>query len=475
MRKVFKEMLPHKGNIINWNKCENIMVHFIYDNIEGDIEIIKYLKERSRILVKYNDKEYNIKTGHFVNCNIGKILGKITSDYKIEIGTRFKDDKRDITIIDRKYRKGKGKCYKYKCNICGFNCGKHYSFRNKQYKSESWRSEYDILNGQECSCCCKSPSIVVEHINSIIATDKWMIPIINDIEFCKTHTYGSSDKIYPTCPDCSKINNKLTTINDIYRKHYISCQHCNDGIKYPNKFMTELLKQLQIEFETEYSPEWIGLRRYDFYLSSLNLIIEMDGGLGHGNKVHSKDKKTIEESKAIDDYKDNEAKLHNIRVIRIDCDYNKIENRFKFIQQNVINKISSIFDLNIIDWNKCHEFALSNLIKKVCEYKNNNPNMTTTEIGKIMGYSQTGVTNWLKIGTELRWCDYCADEERKNRKSLGIEVYKNNILIGIYKNANKLDELSEDLFGIKLNSSHIYDVCIGKRKSHKGFTFKYVK
>ena len=44
---------------------------------------------------------------------------------------------------------------------------------------------------------------------------------------------------------------------------------------------------------------------------------------------------TAEESKSIDDYKDEQARLHNIEVIRIDCNYNSIENRFAYIKQNL--------------------------------------------------------------------------------------------------------------------------------------------
>ena len=40
---------------------------------------------------------------------------------------------------------------------------------------------------------------------------------------------------------------------------------------------------------------------------------------------------TAKESKTIDNEKNRLAKQHEIEVIRIDCDYDKIESRFKFI------------------------------------------------------------------------------------------------------------------------------------------------
>lgn len=413
---------------------------------------------------------------------------KRSSKFKIEIGTRLKDDKRDITIVDRKYvdnphNKGKYlKYYKYECNKCGFNCGRHYSIKNKKYKDELWIEESSLIGKQKsgCSCCSIPSKIVVENINSIYKTNPWMIPYIGE-ECARIHTYGSSDSIYPTCPDCGRIKKTTIRISQIYKTHSIGCEICGDGVKYPNKFMTEMLQQLNIHFETEYSPNWIGLRRYDFYIPSMSLIIEMDGGLGHGNKVHSKDNKTIEESLEIDNYKDEQAKFHGIEVIRIDCYYGN-NNRFEYIKDNIKNKLKNVLELKYINWLKCDEFALNNLIKTACNYKNSNPNLTTTEIGQLMGgYTRAGVSNWLYKGNELGWCNYDTHEEMvKSALNTGkangkkVEIFKDGISLGIFESGADISRQSEKLFGIKLLQSHISKVCLGKEKYHKGYTFKYV-
>ena len=41
--------------------------------------------------------------------------------------------------------------------------------------------------------------------------------------------------------------------------------------------MTNFLIQLDIDFISEYSPDWIDLKRYDFYIPSHSMIIETDG------------------------------------------------------------------------------------------------------------------------------------------------------------------------------------------------------
>ena len=90
--------------------------------------------------------------------------------------------------------------------------------------------------------------------------------------------------------------------------------------------MLNLLEQLNLEFETEYCPQWIDKSKYDFYIPSKNLIIEMDGAF------HYKDNKmsgqTKEKSKKIDNRKDELANKHGLKVIRIDCNYYDISKRF---------------------------------------------------------------------------------------------------------------------------------------------------
>ena len=59
------------------------------------------------------------------------------------IGDRIIDDKRDITIIDKKKLTRKY-IYKYRCNICGYECQDGY--RAGKPEKSLWRDELD-LNG----------------------------------------------------------------------------------------------------------------------------------------------------------------------------------------------------------------------------------------------------------------------------------------------------------------------------------------
>ena len=152
------------------------------------------------------------------------------------------------------------------------------------------------------------------------------------------------------------------------------------------------------------------------------------------------------------------------------------------IKQNILNsQLNKMFDLSIVNWDKCEEYSLSNLVKIACKYKKENPELTTTQIGNIMGYNYVSIIRWLKQGTKLGWCDYNPKEEMrkngaKNNKSWyskPIEIFKNNKSIGIFPSVLELQRKSEGLFGIKLHNSNISKACLNN-KPYKGFTFKYI-
>lgn len=486
-KKCFIECLPRYENgnnkdQINWYECTNYTIHFIYNNIEDDLVIInrldtKYLK----IKVKYKDKEFEITTDRFKGCCLAYILEERTSEFRIEIGTRFQDDKRDITIIDRKKEiitrengiHDERKYYKYKCNKCGFNGNKHYSSKDKEYKDEYWILESGLVKGVGCACCGATSYISVENINSIYKTDPWMIPIIGE-ECAKTHTHGSKDKVEVTCPDCNKKRNVKLPINKIYAKRTMCCPKCGDGYSYPNKMMFNILTQLNIEFIPEYSPDWIGLRKYDFYIPSINLIIEMDGELGHGNRMHKNSKITKEESLEIDIYKDEQARLHSIEVIRIDCIICSLD----YIKMNIENKLSNYLKIQKVNWLKVEEFALSNRVKEACDLWSNGIR-NTDQIGKIMKIHYATISKYLNKGARISWCDYNPIQVQKdNGRDVGLLRSEPIICIDteqIFISSQDCSRKSINTFGTKLGQSNISLVCNGKQDNHKGLKFKKIK
>jgi rubrerythrin len=476
-KKVFLECLPRVKNRgdINWSNINEIDVYYIYEQLEGYFKILNYNKEKRKINILYNNKNVTLSTNNLSDNNIGFVVNKRTKEFKIEIGARFKDDKRDITITDREYRKKERKdkkretqkWYKYICNKCGY---------------EGWITQGDIIRGNGCPCCCLSAQTVVEGINDIPTVANWMIPFFQGgYEEAKLYSYGSGKKINPVCPDCGEIGRISVSICNIYKHKGFGCV-CGDGIKYPNKFAFNMLKQLNIDFINEYSPKWIKGKKYDFYfeLNNKEYILEMDGGF------HEKDNtisgQTKEESKAIDDYKDEQAKLHGIEVIRIDCNYLDIEKRCNYIKNNILNnkRLNVLFDLRSIDWAIVEEFAISNLIKVASEYKKKCPDLTTKDIALKMSVDRATITKWLKKGNELGWCHYDAEEESlKGRSYSGklngvpVLIIKNISEYYIFNSSHEAERESEKILGIKLTFGKVCRACRESVK-YKGLICKYI-
>jgi hypothetical protein len=155
MRKVFLEELPRwskggeaKENTINWKESIGYMVKGICEGVEFEVTIVDYQPKEQFLYLKYEDQPiFKISTGNFKKCKVGNLLGKYTNNFKINIGTIFKDSKRDITIINRENRVDKNnknlKYYQYTCNKCSW--------------TEGWITEYSLLRGCGCSCCGTNP------------------------------------------------------------------------------------------------------------------------------------------------------------------------------------------------------------------------------------------------------------------------------------------------------------------------------
>lgn len=481
MKKMFLENLPkhkegkNKGKI-NWKSSVGYKVRFIYDSIEGELEIIDYSKDTKNLSVIYKNKTFYICTDSFKDCAIGRVIGRITKEFKKEIGETIKDEKRDLVITDREYRNRnknsgyieKQKWYKYKCNKCN---------------NEDWVCESNLIAGVGCNICNASTPRAKLGINTIWDTDRWMCDLGVSEEDAKRYSKGSTSKIKVKCPDCG--NNKEVLVYNILHYKSIGCS-CGDRFSYPEKFVVNLLNQIGVGFEVQLNKskfDWCGKYRYDFYLPEYNMIIETNG-IQHYEETNRKGARTLSEEQENDRLKRELALNNGIEnYIVIDCRKSDME----YIKQNILkSKLNKLFDLSQIDWLKCEEFALSNLVKEICDYWNNKEEWETTQT--IAENNSWGIVDratirkYLKKGTKLGWTNYNPKEEMRRvgaktgkSKAKPIEVFKDGQSLGIFKSATELAIQSEELFGVKFDNRNISTVCTGKRRHHKGFTFRYVE
>lgn len=415
--------------------------------------------------------------------------------YKLNIGDRLKNDKRDLTITNRKivkknYVSKDGKpfiqnqvFYQFICNKCGFDSGEYY--KNGVHYDEYWIVQGNLINrGDGCPCCRNVPQITVPHINSIVSDKEteWMIPYFQGgYDEAKMYTKCSNQKLNFVCQDCHKIKDKKMSVNHLYRHKSCQCI-CGDGISYPNKygyelFNNQLSNQIQ-NFSREYQPEWAKPYYYDFYFEKdgRSYICEFDGELGHGKEIHKSSNKTVEETILIDKIKEGLAKEHNINLIRVDASISSSD----YISRSILNsELKNIVDLSSVDFSKCDEFSCSNLVKTVClDYENNL--LENFELSDKYHLSDTTICSYLKHGRNIGWVQ--REHIRKYRTSRkGIATHERKVKYvdenGIeeyYSSAKELSKISLDKFGVFISASKIRQVCRGQTISTcgiKGFSY----
>lgn len=265
-----------------------------------------------------------------------------------------------------------------------------------------------LLNGRGCPICIGKKC--VHGINDIATLRPDLIKYFINEEDATKYTVGSSQRLIFRCPDCG--HEKEMVISQLVNNGF-SCDICCDNISYPNKYLRGFLQQLLVDnIDYEYSPKWLRPYRYDSYFTykSLSYIVEMDGGLGHGNYQFGSTNKDIEGLK-IDRIKDDLATSHNIKVIRIDC----LKSESDYISNNILNsELSEIFDLSNIDWNLCNEYATKNIVKEVCNYYNQST-LSARKVAEKLKIGHPTVIRYLYRGNELGWCNYIPNSRRSKR------------------------------------------------------------
>ena len=281
-----------------------------------------------------------------------------------------------------------------------------------------------IYRGSRCYCENPSISRVIPGFNDIHTTrpdvEEWM----HNKEDAYKYSMSSKEKILWDCPDCKNtFEERICNVNS----NRLSCPFCSDGISYPNKFMYNSLYQIKDDLDfldREYNPDWCKFEfngnkrcgKYDVYfgINGQRYIVEMDGGLGHGNKAHTNSLLSQDELLQIDLIKDKLAEEHGIKVIRIDCNY-KTNDRYTYILNNVLNSnLKDIIDLSKIDFDLSNKNSTNSLIVKAGELWNQG--LTAGQIRKELKIGEGTVTSYLKTASEIGVCDYSVEKSKARSK-----------------------------------------------------------
>ena len=390
--------------------------------------------------------------------------------FKYNIGDIIKTKTGKIEILEQiriSNIKRTQKGYKYKCLIDG---------------NIDQISEDAINKGGGCNVCYGKKVLI--NINDLWSTHPKIAQLLKYSERGYKLTSGSSSLEIFICPDCNY--EKEYMICDIVNYKF-SCSKCSDGVSYPNKFIRNFLDQLNEEYIPEYNPEWAfikhgnsklnGKKKYDNFLLNRNEIWEVHG-LQHYEeylKRYGKNARTLKEEQENDRLKEELARKQGLKYVIVDARYSDLE----YIK-NILLNIPEIYryDLSLIDWLKCHEFACSSLVKIACDYWNDGIK-STTDISNLMHLNYQTIIKYLKQGTKLKWCDYNPKEIMINtriingknlRKILSksvVQLSLNNEYIAEFKNTHDIER------ELNIFNSSISLCCRGKQKTAGGYRWMY--
>lgn len=466
--------------IVDWKECQNKKLDILYNNKIYKVTTHNY--NGRKIEVEYNGEINNINVTSFLKGQFKTLLqlrhnthiyknGDILIDYKgnkIKILELVKLDKNQIG-------------YKYEC----LNCG------NVDFIKQS-----RILNNKGCNICCISSKKIKENINSVYATNPEFVKYFVNTEDSKHITLASSKKVWLKCPRCNC--KRFVSMNTVYTRlleGYFPCKKCSDKKPYGEKFVFNILYQLNIDFKTEFSDHWCknikhgnnkisGDKRYDFYfeLNNEKYIIETHGGQHYKQTNISRGKgRNLQDEQENDKIKKelaicNGIKEENYIVI------NTSVNSYEFVKNNIINsKLNNILYFNSVNWDDCHLYAINSLVGKVCELWNEG-HTSTIEIEKITKIPNHRICKYLKQGEKIGLCNYDAKEEMrkgfiKGQQNSTIACSKPLICLNdlsVFCSINDCERKSKEIYGRTYYHERIGKACLNGDE-YAGLRFKFIK
>lgn len=460
----FSNLPIYENGKIKWCDCVGKIVQYTIEKTDhyGCIKIEEVYDNKLKIKIDDNNSIIIYKNS-FRNCNIAKELKEKAKIFKYSVGQELKDllilkqilITKKVSINNKKVDSIENG-YLVRCLRDGYEFEVLEKFLNRR---------------RNCPICGNSKVII--GINDMKTTDPEFSKWVANKEDARTYSRNSNKEILLRCPVCGRT---FTGIPNRY-KSVPSCI-CNDHVSYPEKFMSSVLNQLQVNYIHQLSNstfKWCKTYKYDFYFkyNSKEYIVEMDGAFHYTNNYKSN---TLQEdAKKTDDIKDKLAEENNCIMIRINSNYLDIRNRHKFIKENIINSyLSDIFDLSNIDWEECEKFCITSLVKTVSDLWNDS--LSNIEIQIKTSLSSGTICDYLKVGRRLGLNNYepgsrhhISDAEKKYLK------VQNTFgdIICIHLGITDFSRKSNQLIGYKIGIHQIFDNLKNKTQNRKGLKFSY--
>ena len=396
MNKIDLTNLPkRKDGKVDWQRCENITVDFVYRDIEDSLNIIRHI-DQNYVLISYHNKEYKLSKLSLVRCSLGKIFNfAVSNNYKYNVDDVISCNYGKLKILSQERAK-RAKSYNVRCLICGY---------------EFHIQEGNLDRGDGCSVCSNHKTL--RGFNDLWITAPEVAQNLTNPEDGYLYKKFSNKRLDFTCIKCGT-HVGLKKVSEVTNCG-LSCPACGDGVSYPNKLLYNLLTSLNINFDREVKFDWCiypnytnssvnsyGL--YDFVLWDYKTIVEMDSGLGHGNNIYTNSNTSSEELLYKDNQKSELAVKNGYNIIRIDCQYYDMNKRSSICKNAIIKHLSDILDLSEVNWKELDRKCQNSSLISTCDLYNQGYKII--EIKDKLKLCESTIIDYLHKGNELKLVNY---------------------------------------------------------------------
>lgn len=384
-------------------------------------------------------------------------MGRKDYDYAVgEIVWGMKITKQTMTR-NAKDKEHMRKAYDFCCIDCGY---------------EGQITEVGLRRMKSHGCACCKCQIIVEYINSIVANEEthWMVDyFLGGWNEAKLYAPQSNKTIEMKCPICKRT--KTNKISNLYHRKNIGCT-CGDGVSKLEKVFAEILKKNNLEFIKEYRLEGYKDKRYDFYIPSLNTIIETHGGQ-HYTVGRNSRWTTLEEQQENDKLKYDRAVNRGFNYgdnyFVINCKDDRVE--------DIYEQVTSLPFIRLPKecFEECLSLSLSQEVKMIIDYLKNNPNASKNEMCIKFNMKKERLTTLLRRCERQGLAEYKGKSyERLHTPGRSVYVYREGQLCYKFDSVLSACEELSNLIGYPHKREHLRKLCLSQgRYNEYSFSFNH--
>lgn len=286
------------------------------------------------------------------------------------------------------------KFVKYQCPACGFvgTMRKHHFDAGTGCR---------VCNGKE----------VLPGYNDVATVRPDLVEFFKNRDDASHITVRSGQKVTTRCPVCGL--ERQSRMSDLSKRGY-RCPTCYGGFSTPNRYMSALLASIGVDFVPEKTFLWSGRFRYDFYLPSIEAIVEMHGNQHYNDRVGWSKLSTVQH---LDNQKQRLALEHGVlHYFTIQADKSDVN----YLKQKVV--ASGVLELlevlpEKVDWLTVNNLAMAGAPQR-CLKLWQDGTRDIKEIASAVRISSDSVSAYLKEYASSGLCDYST----YSQKQIGLEI-----------------------------------------------------